>query len=115
MQSFQMTDLFMFISGKKGNVKNKESFIIIIFVSKLKSMFYLKGCFFKIAGTVCYFKNQFPSNINKKISNFWVFVWERKRGGQEIEFYNIEAGDRNYCLQNCSGDRKGPRGPRGLG
>jgi hypothetical protein len=58
-------------------------------------------------------------------------------GGQEIEFQEIETGDRKYHfaklirrskllqidqeietvsavnLQNCSGDRKCPRGPRG--
>jgi hypothetical protein len=36
-----------------------------------------------------------------------------KERGQDIEFQEIETGDQNYCLQNCSGDRKGPRNPRG--
>jgi hypothetical protein len=38
---------------------------------------------------------------------------------QEIEFQETEIGVfqeiESFFLQNCSGDRNGPRGPRGLG
>jgi hypothetical protein len=46
-------------------------------------------------------------------SHFFVVAVVFWRGGQEIEFQEIETGERNYCLQNCSGDRKGSRGPKG--
>jgi hypothetical protein len=35
------------------------------------------------------------------------------KGNQEIEFQEMETGDKNCCFQNCSGDQKGNSGHKG--
>ncbi len=46
----------------------------------------------------------------QSINNFFLCDSTVTTGGQEIEFQEIETEDQNYCLQNCSGDRKGLKG-----